>query len=131
MKFIAKHLNLLGFFLLAAFVATAAGMYFNMPARLAGNGTAQTDANYACPMHPEIVSAQTGKCSECGMALRLATEVKSTDPACAPHAAATGCDHAELGAGGGCCSKPAPSTQAATAGGCTRLILPPTSASAE
>jgi protein SCO1/2 len=28
-------------------------------------------ARYACPMHPEVISAKRGKCPKCGMALRL------------------------------------------------------------
>jgi hypothetical protein len=31
--------------------------------------TAQSQAKYTCPMHPEVVSSQPGKCSKCGMDL--------------------------------------------------------------
>jgi hypothetical protein len=31
--------------------------------------TAEVDAIYACPMHPEVTSATPGKCPKCGMTL--------------------------------------------------------------
>ena len=33
--------------------------------------TAPTAAVYTCPMHPEVVSDEPGKCPECGMNLVL------------------------------------------------------------
>lgn len=41
-------------------------------AKAAGDGgetTADVDAIYACPMHPEVTSPTPGKCPKCGMTL--------------------------------------------------------------
>jgi hypothetical protein len=46
---------------------TAAATEATMPAdSTATDGTA---ASYTCPMHPEVVSKQPGKCPKCGMTL--------------------------------------------------------------
>jgi protein SCO1/2 len=45
-------------------------------------------ARYACPMHPEVTSTKPGKCSKCGMALRL-TAAASDDHATASSAKET------------------------------------------
>jgi hypothetical protein len=34
--------------------------------------TAQQTAQYTCPMHPEVVATQPGKCPKCGMDLNIA-----------------------------------------------------------
>jgi len=71
MKFIARHLNLLGFLVLAAFAAAAAGLYFQTP----GNPksvqvrASASLARFICPMHPNVTSATRTDCPECGMKL--------------------------------------------------------------
>jgi protein SCO1/2 len=52
----------------------ATGRQPSSPAKLA--------TNYACPMHPEVVSRRPGKCPKCGMRLRVVkTESASARPA--------------------------------------------------
>jgi hypothetical protein len=71
MKFMARHLNLIGLLLLASFASAAAALYFQVPERIqtARATTTATAASYACPMHPKIISATLADCSECGMKL--------------------------------------------------------------
>jgi len=35
------------------------------------SGETQAAKQYTCPMHPEVVQAEPGKCPKCGMALKL------------------------------------------------------------
>ena len=71
MKFIARHLNLIGLLLLASFASAAAALYFQVPERIqtARATTTAPSAVYTCPMHPKITSATPADCSECGMKL--------------------------------------------------------------
>jgi len=39
------------------------------PAGPAGQPSADASAAYTCPMHPEVVSTEPGRCPKCGMAL--------------------------------------------------------------
>ncbi len=100
MKFIIKHLPLIGILLLTIFVGAAAGIYFDVPARLQ-NATRKSVASqqYTCPMHPDVASANPGKCPKCGMALTLASEPQSAHAGCG----ATGETEPH-----GCCAKPQP-----------------------
>jgi hypothetical protein len=110
MKFIERHLNLIGILMLATFVGAAAGLYWDVPGQIQKAIRAKevkaTAGRYSCPMHPEIVSAQPGKCPKCGMALTLASEPQSAHAGCG----ATGETEQH-----GCCAKPQP----------TELNLPP------
>ena len=48
---------------------------------------------YTCPMHPEVTSAEPGRCPECGMKLlvtALAGQPAGREPAATPHAGGTG-----------------------------------------
>lgn len=105
MKTITRYIPVLGILLLTAFVAAAACLYFNVPARLQKQPAAASVAkqNYSCPMHPDVVQDHPGNCPKCGMNLIPASSASSeAEPGCGNHDS-------------GCCAKPAVAT----------LTLPP------
>ncbi|NOS69399.1 MAG: hypothetical protein HOP33_05640 [Verrucomicrobia bacterium] len=129
MKFIARHLNLIGLLLLASFASAAAALYFQVPERIqtARATTTAPAAVYACPMHPKITSATPADCSECGMKLAALNGDKPEattahkDGCCAekpvveeaptamtcPHLAAQAAQAAQATHADSCCPKPA------------------------
>jgi hypothetical protein len=83
MNSISKHLNLIGILLLTIFAGAAAGLYFDVPARLQNatrNGVASRQ--YTCPMHPDVASVKPANCPKCGMALVSASEAKTRHAGC-------------------------------------------------
>ncbi len=77
MKFIGKHIPLIGILLLTVFVGAAAGLYFDLPARLQKTRpTSSAQQTYTCPMHADVVQDHPGDCPKCGMALVSASEAK-------------------------------------------------------
>jgi hypothetical protein len=83
MNLIGKHLNLIGILLLTVVIGAAAGLYFDVPARLQ-HAMAKSVAGeqYTCPMHHDVVSAKLGNCPKCGMALVSASEAKTGHAQC-------------------------------------------------
>lgn len=115
MKFIARHLNLIGLFLLVSFAAAAAGLYFDLPQKLQAARVETASAQFACPMHPHVTGSTASACPECGMKLVAHSSVAET---------------AITAQGGGCCNKavaasaPAPMATPAAAG-CPHLAAAP------
>ena len=79
MKFIERNLNLIGILLLTGFAAAAAGLYWDVPAKISRTVNAKEAAGrYTCPMHPQIVRTAPGQCPECDMRLVKASAVAPT-----------------------------------------------------
>jgi len=134
MNFIAKNIHIVGLLFLTAFLASAAAMYLDLPAKLSRTPDVSVAAKYSCPMHPDVISQRPGECPKCGMALTKASSEGNKHEGCNhamadaandPNAAAepAGCAHAA--SGGGCCSTPAqPATNSIPQSGCTRSLYP-------
>jgi hypothetical protein len=118
MNLSAKSIHVIGILLLTTFVAAAACLYFDVPARVqkpsSASGAKQT---YTCPMHPEVVQGHPGNCPKCGMALKPAS-VSSAPQECANHDS-------------GCCAKPAAGTRSLPPGHPPVDGYPPPAASPE
>lgn len=85
MKFIAKHLNWIGLFLLASFATAAAGLYWNVPEKILGKRNTPASVAYG---------QKSGCCEKPSLA-------KAPEPPAAeacPHLAAA----AKPGCGSGC-----------------------------
>ena len=114
MKFVARHLNLIGLLLLVSFAAAAAGLYLDVPQKVQAARLKPAPAQFACPMHPNVTGSTATDCPECGMKLAALSAAKAATSA-----------H-----GDGCCNKPAaapaPAPVAApTATGCPHLDAVP------
>lgn len=83
MNFIGKHLSLIGILLLTVFVGAAAGLYFDVPARLQKlRSTSNAKPTYTCPMHADVVQDHPGDCPKCGMALVPAGQTQAGHEQC-------------------------------------------------
>lgn len=110
MNFIARHISLIGILLLTVFVGAAAGLYFDVPARLQKLRSASSaKPTYTCPMHADVVQEHPGDCPQCGMALVPAGQSKSAPDPCGNN----GENHP------GCCANKSAAQPA------TQLRLPP------
>ena len=97
MNFPFKSIHVIGILLLTAFVAAAAILYFDAPARFQKPRAASSaKPTYTCPMHPEVAQDHPGDCPKCGMALKPAS-ASSAPPGCENHDS-------------GCCAKPVAKT---------------------
>jgi hypothetical protein len=100
MKFIERHLNLIGILLLTAFVGAAAGLYWDVPEKIHQAVRAkEPGGQYGCPMHPHVRRNAPGQCPDCGMRLVKSSPVPFDEP---------------LAAQGGCCGNSAPAESAPT-----------------
>lgn len=83
MNSIDKHLPLIGILLLTVFVGAAAGLYFDLPARLQrSRSVSAAKQTYTCPMHAEVVQDHPGDCPKCGMALVPAGQAQAGHEQC-------------------------------------------------
>ena len=97
MNFVAKYIHIFGLLLFSAFVAAAACLYFDVPARFQSSSpTGPAKPAYSCSMHPDVVQDRAGNCPKCRMTLVAVTTASVS------HA---DCEHA--GASDGCCPKSA------------------------
>jgi hypothetical protein len=65
MKSIGKHIPLIGILLLTVVIGSAAGLYFDLPARLQRTSKSETAGRQTCSMRPEVVSLSSDNCSKC------------------------------------------------------------------
>jgi Cu+-exporting ATPase len=78
MKFIARHLTLIGILLLAAVAGAAVAVYSNVSEKIPAARAKAGDGRYTCPMHPQIMRQSPGDCPECAIQLvALSPDAKS------------------------------------------------------
>lgn len=83
MNFIGKHIQLIGILLLTVFVGAAAGLYFDVPARLQKTRPAgSAKQTFTCPMHADVVQDHPGDCPKGGMALVPASQAQTGHEQC-------------------------------------------------
>lgn len=94
MKFIERHLNLIGLLLLTGFAAAAGALYWDVPGRISRPVSAkEVIGQFTCPMHQQIVRDAPGQCPECEMRLVKSSSAPADEPLAAPK---------------GCCESSAP-----------------------